>query len=166
MLNGTMTTWMERQHFTAGPRICCFMNRWWDLCSLEMDGGYNFSHFMWAVFAHRQSKGSETEAAAEVPGGHSAQGDEQPGDVCKTGDQVQIWRMEVGFCAGAVLVMWEMLQYADLYHLWPGCEVQILTSTTVLTISWAAVTMSNDQVKRKVKQLILISFYCSLSCVR
>lgn len=70
-----------------------------------MDGGYNFSHFMWAVFAHKQSRGSETEAAADVHGGHSAQGDEQPGDVCKTGGQVQICRMEVGFCAGAVLVM-------------------------------------------------------------
>lgn len=37
---------------TALHRICCLMNHWWCLYSLEMNGGHVLCYFMWVVFAH------------------------------------------------------------------------------------------------------------------
>lgn len=79
------------------------------------------------------------------------------------------WRL--GFqlpCAGAVPMMWRLLQDADLHHLWClwGMDPQSGYCAELLHISWAAVTVPDCWVKRKIMQLILISFHCSLNCAR
>lgn len=121
------------------PRICCFMYCWWDLCSLEM-----------VVVISVISRGLclHTDLLRDLKQKLlSYLVVTQPGDVCRTGEQVQMCRMEVRFSAALCWCSADDVRIAPTCWFTPpatwqwGMDPHSGHWAKLLHVSWAAVTV-------------------------